>query len=134
MNIVEGKDMTAEEIRGWIEKVNSEFGLESKNDISQKYFMAIKNLCLFLMAKDMYAVLLPCPDMWGDIEVGVVSYYIVPEKRTFKNFLFLQNEIEKQSKRLGAKRICQGSHLVGDRLFPALKRRGYKVASLRKEI
>lgn len=134
MNIVEGKDMTAEEIRRWIEKVNKEFGLESKNEASQKYLMAIKDLCVFLMAEDMYAVLLPCPDMWGNMEVGVVSYYIVPEKRNIHSFLRLQKAIEKEAKHRGAKTIIQGSHLIGDRLFLYLKRNGYKVATMRKDL
>lgn len=126
--------MTAEEIRGWIETVNKEFKLEDKNEISQNYFMAIKNLCVFMRGDGMYAVLLPCPDMWGKLEIGVMSYYIVPEKRNIRSFLYLQREIEKEAKKRGAKSISQGSHLVGDRLYLYLQRNGYKVASMRKEL
>lgn len=133
MEVLIGKEMSPEIIRGWIEIVNQEFGLTDRNEESLKYFLSVKDFLIFINDPVMYAVLEPTVDMWGRKEMCVVSFYIMPEHRSLKNLIKLQRKIEEITRAFEIKTIIQGSHL-GDRLFKYLERNGYKVATMRKEL
>lgn len=133
MDVIMGKEMTLEIIKGWVEIVNAEFGLSDRNEASINYFMRMKDWMIFINDPVMYAVLEPDFDMWGNKELYVVSFYIKPEHRNIRNLIKLQRKIEEIARAFEIKMIIQGSHL-GDRLFMYLERNGYKVATMRKEL
>lgn len=133
MNILLGSDVSTETINRWIVEVNEEFGLSEKNALSGNYFATVKDMCIFILEPEWYAVLMLSSDMWGTREMHIVSYYIRKEYRNIRLFLQIQRKFEELAKAFDCKFLLQGSHL-GDRLFRYLEKRGYKVAVMRKEI
>lgn len=133
MEIYLGTEVSFEVIKQWIKTVNNEFGLTDKNDASYRFFESMKNFYIFILDPVMYAVLEPATDMWGTKEMNVVSFYIMKEHRSLKNLNLLQEKIEEIARAFNVKVLNQGAHL-DERLFLYLKRKGYKQASMRKEL
>ncbi|NLE06080.1 MAG: hypothetical protein GX638_14940 [Crenarchaeota archaeon] len=120
-------------IKKWIKIVNAEYGLSNCNQFSINYFNQIKHICRFIFKENWYLIYAVFPDMWGNLELNIISYYIVPQKRTFKRFMKLQSIIKIIAKRLKCRYIIQGSHL-NDKLFKYLEKSGYKNSSMKLEV
>ena len=133
MDIYLGTEVSCDTIKQWVNIVNEEFGLSDKNESSYRFFESMKNFYIFIIDPVMYAVLEPATDMWGTKEMNVVSFYIMKEHRSLKNLSLLQNKIEEIARAFNVKILNQGAHL-DERLFLYLKRKGYKQASMRKEL
>lgn len=133
MRITLGSEVSMDIINRWIVEVNKEFGLSAKNALSSEYFAQIKDVCIFILERDWYAVLMPSVDMWGKREMHIMSYYIRKESRNIRLFLMIQKKFEELARAFDCEVLLQGSHL-GDRLFSYLERNGYKVAVMRKEL
>lgn len=133
MKIEAMKDVPRDVIENWIKTVNAEYGLTERNRFTISYIDSIRDESIFIYDEDKYAVLTPCPDLWGNKEIVVVSFYIRPEKRSLKTLNELQNVIEQTARENGAKYINEGSHFE-PRLHLYLQYRGFEVANLRKEL
>lgn len=133
MKIEAMKDVPDDVVKNWIETVNAEYGLTERNRFTISYIDSIRAESIFIYDEDKYAVLTPCPDLWGNKEIVVVSFYIRPEKRSLKTLNELQNVIEQTARENGAKYINEGSHFE-PRLHLYLQYRGFEVANLRKEL
>lgn len=133
MEVFLGSEVNPQTIRGWVDIVNAEFGLSAKNETTYACFESMKNFYIFIFDPVMYAVLEPSSDYWGTKEMNVVSFYIKKEHRNLRNLSLLQDKIEEIARAFGCKILNQGAHL-DDRLFLYLKRKGYKQASMRKEL
>lgn len=120
-------------IRKWVEIVNKEYGLSDKNETSIKFFESINNISEVIDGDYYYVWCLIAPDMWGEMYLSVVSWYIMPDKRNLATFKKVQDEIIKLAKRKKVGYIIQGSHL-NDKLHRVLEKMGYKVASMRRNI
>lgn len=123
----------AGKIKKWVEIVNAEYGLSDRNDESIDYFMKIKDLANFDIDDESYLVTLVSKDMWGNKMLSVLSYYILPEHRSYKNFKKIQKRIEELAKINNVKYIYQGSHL-NSKLNKVLEKMGYSVGFYMKEI
>ena len=123
----------AGKIEKWVKIVNAEYGLSDRNDESIDYFMKIKDLANFDVDNISYLVTLVSKDMWGNKMLSVLSYYILPEHRSYKNFKKIQNRIEELAKINNVKYIYQGSHL-NYKLNNVLEKMGYSVGFYKKEI
>ena len=124
--------VSEETIRYWVEQVNKEIGREDRNDASVRYFMALRNIAVFDIQDEYYLVYLIAPDMWGDLELHIVSLYIKPEFRTGKCFLMIQNKIKDVVRENKVRYTIQGSH-IDNKYFKFLKGIGYEVCSMKKE-
>lgn len=133
MNIYGGVECPFELIDKWIEIVNAEFGLSTKNNECRQFFYSIKNYSYWAFADEGYAVMTEEVDMWGNKSLVVKSSYLHPKHRSLANLNDLQRYIEETARQCGVKDIVQGTHL-GDRFLSYLTRRGYKTCEMRKEI
>lgn len=124
--------VSEETIRYWVEQVNKEIGREDRNDISVRYFMALREIAVFDVQNEYYLVYLITPNMWGDLELHIVSLYIKPEFRKGKHFLMIQNKIKGVCKENNVRYTYQGSH-IDNKYFKFLKGIGYNVCTMRKE-
>lgn len=120
-------------LRRWVNIVHKEFGLEDKTEYTMNWFEQIRRKCYFEDEDWYYICAIPYPNLWGEIELSVLSYYIVPEKRTVKNFWFVQNRIKDIAKSFNARYIIQRSHLNG-KLNGVLMKKGYKQGSVIMEL
>lgn len=127
------ENVTDEQIERWVKLVNSENNLSEYNDLSIDFFKKIKDFAHFYETEQYYLVLMTSKNMWGDLELNVVSWYIKPEFRNARYILEIQRLINNVAKILKCRYIVQGSHL-NDKLFNLLLRDGYKTSSMRKEI
>ena len=123
----------AGKIRYWVEQVNKEFGLSDKNEESIKFFESIAPISEVIDGGYYYVWCLVAPDMWGEKYLSVVSWYIMPDKRTIGNIKKIQQEIIKLAKDKKVGYIIQGSHL-NDKLFGILRKIGYRTASMRRDV
>lgn len=123
----------AGKIKKWVEIVNAEYGLSDRNDESIDYFMKIKDLANFDIDDESYLVTLVSKDMWGNKILSVISYYILPEYRNYRNFKKIQKRIEELAKINNVKYIYQGSH-YNEKLNRILVKQGYSMGILKKEI
>ena len=119
-------------IRKWAELYNTEIGRADRIEDSVRYFMALRDVATFIDEKEYYLVYMIAPDMWGDKELYVVSFYIKPEYRNTNIFLKMQRQIESVAKENKIRYTIQGSH-IDDKYFKLLSGIGYKVATMRKE-
>lgn len=126
---VVGRDI----ISKWVKLVNAEYGLSDRDDESIDYFMKLRDYALFDYTNEYYLVCLPSVDMWGNKMLSVLSYYILPEHRSYKNFKKIQNRIEELAKINNVRYIYQGSHL-NSKLNNVLEKMGYSVGFYKKEI
>ena len=113
--------------------VNAEYGLSDRNDYTDGF---IKRLWDYTKAEVYdygYLWYMIVTDDWGYKCMSVMSYYILPDKRSAKNFIKLQHRIETIAKLEKVKYIEQGSHL-NPKVNDILVRFGYKQAVLRKEL
>ena len=124
--------VSEETIRYWVNLVNTEIGRTDRNEDSVRYFMALRNVAVFDITDKYYMVYIIAPDMWGDLELSLVSTYIKPEYRTGKCFLEIQNKIKGVVRKNNVKYTVQGSH-IDNKYFKFLKGIGYEVFSMRKE-
>lgn len=122
-----------EKIRFWVEQVNKEFGLSDKNEESIKFFEKIAPISDVIDGGYYYVWCIVAPDMWGEKYLSVVSWYIMPDKRTVGNFKKIQQEIITLAKDKKVGYIIQGSHL-NDKLYDVLKQMDYKTFSMRRNI
>lgn len=123
----------AGKIKKWVEIVNAEYGLSHRNKQSIDFFMKIKDVATFIIEDNYYVVCLISKDMWGYKILSVVSYYILPEHRNYKNFMEIQKRIDTLAKINKVKYIYQGSHL-NSKLNKVLEKMGYSVGFYKKEI
>jgi hypothetical protein len=124
--------VSEETIRYWVNLVNTEIGRTDRNEDSVRYFMALRDIAVFDITDKYYMVYIIAPDMWGDLELSLVSTYIKPEYRTGKCFLEIQNKIKGVVRKNNVKYTIQGSH-IDNKYFKFLKGIGYEVFSMRKE-
>lgn len=124
--------VSEETIRYWVNLVNTEIGRTDRNEESVRYFMAIRDIAVFDITDKYYMVYIIAPDMWGDLELSLVSTYIKPEYRTGKCFLEIQNKIKGVVRKNNVRYTIQGSH-IDNKYFKFLKGIGYEVFSMRKE-
>jgi len=124
--------VSEETIRYWVNLVNTEIGRTDRNEDSVRYFMALRNIAVFDVQENYYWVYLIAPNMWGDLELHVISMYIKPEFRTGKYFLEIQNKIKGVVRKNNVKYTIQGSH-IDNKYFKFLKGIGYEVYDMRKE-
>lgn len=122
-----------EKIKKWVKIVNQEYKLDKNNDFSIDFFIKLKDFCKFIFKEDWYLIYYISTDMWGNKELCVLSYYILKEKRTLKKFLQIQKVIKDIAKIEKVRYIIQGSHL-NEKLFSFLKRDGYKISTMKKEL
>ena len=124
--------VSEETIRYWATLYNKEIGREDRIEDSVKYFMALRDVAVFEETEQYYWVYLIAPDMWGDLELHVISMYIKPEFRTGKYFLEIQNKIKGVVRKNNVRYTIQGSH-IDKKYFKFLKGIGYEVCEMRKE-
>ena len=117
----------------WIKTFNKEYGLSHKNKECLDYFMKIREIANFDIYDDSILVTLVFGDAWGEKILSVVTYYILPEHRNYKNFIKIQNRIDELAKNNNVRYIYQGSHLA-PKLNSVLMKRGYQVGVMKKEI
>ena len=117
----------------WIKTFNKEYGLSHKNKECLDYFMKIREFANFDIDDSSILVTIVSSDAWGDKMLSVISYYILPEHRNYRNFIKIQNRIEELAKINNVRYIFQGSHLT-PKLNGMLEKRGYKVGFMKKEI
>lgn len=117
----------------WIKTFNKEYGLSHKNKECLDYFMKIREIANFDIYDDSILVTLVFGDAWGEKILSVVTYYILPEHRNYKNFIKIQNRIDELAKINNVRYIYQGSHLA-PKLNGVLMKRGYQVGVMKKEI
>lgn len=117
----------------WIKTFNKEYGLSHKNKECLDYFMRIRDYANFDIDENSILVTIVSGDAWGDKMLSVISYYILPEHRNYRNFIKIQNRIEELAKINNVRYIFQGSHLT-PKLNGMLEKRGYKVGFMKKEI
>jgi hypothetical protein len=117
----------------WIKTFNKEYGLSHKNKECLDYFMKIREIANFDIYDDSILVTLVFGDAWGEKILSVVTYYILPEYRNYKNFIKIQNRIDELAKINNVRYIYQGSHLA-PKLNGVLMKRGYQVGVMKKEI
>lgn len=120
-------------ITRWVKIVNAEYGLSDKNKSSIDYFVKLKDIANFEFFNEGYLVTLVSDDMWGNKVLSVLSYYILPEHRNYKNFKKIQNRIEELAKTNNVRYIYQGSHL-NSKLNNVLEKMGYSTGFYKKEI
>ena len=120
-------------IKKWVDIVNAEYGLSKCNQVSIDYFNKIKPICKFIFRENWYLIYSVYPDMWGNLGLNIISYYIMPKQRTFKKFMQLQSLIKIIAKRLKCRYIIQGSHL-NNKLFKYLEKSGYKNSTMKLEV
>jgi hypothetical protein len=120
-------------IKKWVKIVNAEYGLSHRNKQSIDFFMMIKDVATFIFEDNYYIVCLVSKDMWGYKTLSVISYYILPEHRNYKNFMEIQKRIDTLAKINKVKYIYQGSHL-NSKLDRVLRKMGYSDGFLKKEI
>ncbi len=117
----------------WIKTFNKEYGLSHKNKECLDYFMKIRGVANFDIDDSSILVTIVSLDAWGDKMLSVISYYILPEHRNYRNFIKVQNRIEELAKINNVRYIFQGSHLA-PKLNGYLEKRGYVVGFMKKEI
>lgn len=127
------ENVTDEQIERWVDLVNAENNLSVYNDLSIDFFKKIKDFAHFYETEQYYLVLMTSKNMWGQLELNVVSWYIKPKFRNSRYILEVQRLINNVAKTLKCRYIIQGSHL-NDELFNLLLKDGYKMSSVRKEI
>lgn len=120
-------------IEKWVKIVNSEYGLSDKNSFSIDYFKSIKNICHFIFRENWYLIYGIYPDLWGNLELNIMSYYIMPKYRNATNFKKIQGLIDIIARRYKTRYIIQGSHL-NDKIFKYLSSKGYKQSTMKLEI
>lgn len=124
--------VSEETIRYWVNLVNTEIGRTDRNEDSVRYFMAIRDKAVFDINDKYYWVYMIVPDMWGDLNLCVISMYIKPEYRTGKCFLEIQNKIKGVVRKNNVRYTIQGSH-IDNKYFKFLKGIGYEVCEMKKE-
>lgn len=124
--------VSEETIRYWVNLVNTEIGRTDRNEESVRYFMALRDIAVFDITDKYYMVYIIAPDMWGDLELSLVSTYIKPEYRTGKCFLEIQNKIKGVVRKNNVKYTIQGS-VFDTKYFKFLTGLGYEVCAMRKE-
>lgn len=134
MKIVQGKDLSPDVLIKWIERVNAELNRSDKNQACFDFITAVSDRSVFIIDDNFYAVLLPAPNLWGDMELHVISSYVLPEHRSFKKWRFLQSIIEQIAVVFECKNIIQGSHFGDARIYDFWQRDGYEVCGMKKRI
>lgn len=124
--------VSEETIRYWVNLVNTEMGRTDRNEDSVRYFMAIRNVATFIETEQYYMVYIIAPDMWGDLELSLVSTYIKPEYRNKKYFLEIQKRILGVVRKNNVRYTIQGS-VFDSKYFKFLQGMGYEVCAMRKE-
>ena len=124
-------------IEQWIEHyvpiVNAEYGRSDRNAESIDYFKKLIGIAEFVVNNDYYLVYIVAPDMWGDLTLYLVSFYIMPDKRKAVFLRKLFSLIERLAKKNKVKYIVAGSHL-NTKFHNFLLLTGYHQATFRKEI
>lgn len=121
-------------IRKFVPLVNAEIGRDDCNDFSIAYFEALIDKAYFLITDDWYLVALPVKNMWGDVTLEVISFYVLPLLRS--NPIYLRKILKSLgvfAKMSGARYIEIGSHL-NEKLHSFLARQGYKVSCLKRSV
>lgn len=113
--------------------VNAEYGLSDRDSYTDDYIKWIFPYTTLEEDETGYIWYTIMTDDWGYKYMGVLSYYIYPDKRTATNFMKLQKKIEGIAKKEKVKYIEQGSHL-NPKVNEILVKLGYKHAVLRKEL
>jgi hypothetical protein len=120
-------------IRGLVRRVNAEYGLSDKNEVSERWFWELRDRVKFVIEDWGYLVYSLAEDMWGDREFHVVSFWIAPEKRSAGEFIRLQGMIERRAREQHCRYVIQGSHL-NKKLYSWLEKAGYRKSSMKKEL
>lgn len=113
--------------------VNKEYGLSDRDEYTEEFIRGLYPYTVSEEDENGYLWYMITTDDWGYRFMGILSYYIFPDKRTARNFIKLQQRIESIAKKEKVKYIEQGSHL-NPKVNDILVRFGYKHAVLRKEL
>lgn len=113
--------------------VNAEYGLSDRDSYTDDFVKSLFPYATLEEDENGYLWYIVSTDDWGFKCLGVLSYYLYPDKRTASNFLKLQKKIEGIAKKEKVKYIEQGSHL-NPKVNEVLVKLGYKHAVLRKDL
>lgn len=130
---MEWYEMVSEKtIAKWVKRVNKEIGREDRNEFCISWFMKLRSFAHFIDRKEWYMVYIIAPNMWGDLELHIVSCYVRPQYRVGKYFLQIQRKIKELAIKNKVRYTIQGSH-IDNKYFKFLKGLGYEVSDMRKE-
>jgi len=123
-----------DKVEKWTEIVKEDLDL----DINYDYVKTIAPLCSQIEVMDKGYCLLLCSNNMVNKKVGmIVSFYLKPEFRNYKEFKNLLSIVETTAKENGCKSISFGCEISynDEQIYKMLDRCGYKdVASVRKEL
>ena len=121
--------MVSEKVKKYCKKIEEEF----QTKIDYKVLELIGYMAEIKFYSFGYLFYLTVPNLFGEKEFNVISWYIKPKQRNFKNFTKIQIDIKKLAKDSGCKYIKQYSHL-NPKLKRWLEKTGYIVSEYKKEI
>ncbi len=121
--------MVSKKAKKYCEKIEEEF----QTNIDYNVLELVDSVADAISYKFGYLLYLIAPNLFGEKEFNVVSWYINPKQRNFKNFMKIQRDIKKLAKDSGCRYIKQYSHL-NPKLNRWLEKVGYTVSEYKKEI
>lgn len=121
--------MVRQKEKRYLDLIEQEFKIK----IDREVLECLKKLAQTKVYNFGYLLYLPTPNLFGEKELNVLSWYIEPKQRNFKNFMKIQRDIKKLAKDNGCRYIKQYSHL-NPKLNRWLEKTGYIVGEYKKEI
>lgn len=128
-------DEIRESLHHFVPLVNADMNMSDRNEQSIAFFeMLLPQLNLYV-SDGAYVLFVLIPDIWGDKVLGVMSFWVAPEKRTFGAIREIIRLIENAAKENGCKSVEIGSHTTKSvKMLKILRLLGYEDFCVRKEL
>ena len=121
--------MTEQRFKYWTRTVQQDLEIKINKELLKSLF----SVCGKIDYKWGYLIYLPAESLFEGKVFNVVSWYILPEERSLKHILKVQNDIKRLAKENKCKYIKQYSHF-NEQLNYLLVKDGYKASEYKKEV
>lgn len=129
------KDEIREGISHFVPLVNKDMKMSDKNEQSIAFFEEMLPMLNAYVSDGAYVLYVLMPDIWGNKVLGVMSFWVAPEKRSFGAIREVIRLIEKTAKKNGCKSVEIGSHTQKSvKMLKLLRLLGYEDFCVRKEL
>ena len=122
--------VSAEKIKFWVEMVNRKMGL----NINWRYYDSFKEQIILKEFDYGYIAMVPILEHNGYKSLCAISWWIDPDMFTPPAFFQIQDEIKKVAKKEKCRYVKQYSHYNPKLNRLLVKKFGYKVSELQKEV
>lgn len=122
-------------IKKFVPLVNADMKMSDRNEKSIVFFELLLPELNAYVSDGAYVLFVFMPDIWGDKVLGVMSFWIAPEIRTFGAIRKVIRLIEKTAVENGCKSVEIGSHTKKSaKMLKVLRLLGYEDFCVRKEL